>query len=355
MQTTMRGLVKEVAGPGDLVYHDDLPIPVIGDDEVLVKVHCTAICGSDIHMLDWDEWSRKRLHPPVILGHETAGDIVAVGKHVADRKIGDRVSVETHISCGECYFCRNNMPHICSNMVNFGVAVDSAFAEYFKIRSDCTFLLDDGISYEAACMFEPMGAGVHGVEAAEVQDKVVLVSGCGAIGLTAISACKVFGARYVIACDLLDSRLELAREMGADAVFNSSKVTVHEEVRRLTDGHGCDAAIDITGAEVAINSALKSLRAAGKLVCVGLPSKPITLEDMADDLVYREITLTGVSGRLIWDTWTDFGTVMKSPYYKLEKLIGGRFSLEDYETAFRQVRDGVPGKVLLYPQGVSSK
>ena len=349
MKETMRGLVKEIAAPSGLVYHNALPIPQIEEDEVLIKVRCTAICGSDIHMMEWDEWSQKRLIPPVILGHETAGTIVAVGAKVTDRKVGDRVSVETHIPCGECYFCKNGMPHICNNIKLFGVTENGAFAEYTKVRSDVTFLLDDDLTDEAACMFEPMGAGVHGVEAARVEGKVVLVSGCGPIGLTAVSASKTFGAKMVIACDLLEARLEVAKDMGADVVLNSGRCNVAEEVKKLTDGLGADAAIDVTGAEAAINAALKSVRAAGRVVCVGLPTKPVTLTDMTDDLIYREVELTGVSGRKIWDTWENFAKVLKGPYFKLEKMIGGKFALEDFSRALEEIHKGTPGKMLIYP------
>ena len=348
MSKTMRGLVKERAEPCGFVYRTDLPIPEIKDDEVLIKVRCSAFCGTDMHILEWDEWSRRRVKPPFIPGHETAGDIVAVGSKVTERKVGDRVSCETHISCGECWFCRNGLPHICKNTKLFGVTQDGAFAEYAKIRWDCTYLLDDGISYEAACMFEPMGAGVHGVESAEVEGKTVLVSGCGPIGLTAISACKVFGAKQVIACDLIDGKLEVAKTMGADVVINSGKCDLVAEVLRLTDGVGVDAAIDITGAGAAINAALKSVRAAGRIVCVGLPSREVTM-DLTEDLIYREVTMTGVSGRRIWGTWDSFAKVMKSPYYKIENVMGGRFPLEKIDEAVAQIRAGVPGKMLLYP------
>ena len=231
----------------------------------------------------------------------------------------------------------------------YGCTQNGAYAEYEKIRADCTFLLDDSISYEAACMFEPMGAGIHGVEAAQVDGKVVLVSGCGPIGLTAISGCKTFGATKVIACDLIDDKLTIAKELGADVVFNSGSCDLVAEVKKLTDGIGVDVAIDITGAAAAINNDLKCIRAAGRMVCVGLPTKPVTLVDMADDLIYREIELTGVSGRKIWDTWEDFAKVMKSPYYKMDRVIGGRFPMKDFEKAIEQIRSGVPGKMILYP------
>jgi len=193
-----------------------------------------------------------------------------------------------------------------------------------------------------------MGAGVHGVEAAEVAGKAVLVSGCGPIGLTAVAACKTFGARLVIACDLIDERLESAKGMGADVVFNSHHCDLYEEIMKLTDGIGVDAAIDITGAGEAIRTALRSVRAAGRLVGVGLPTKRVEL-DLANDLIYREVEFTGISGRKIWETWEDFAKVMNGPYYHLDTVMGRRFPLEDYEEAFACMERGEPGKVLLYP------
>ena len=347
MNKTMCGIVKETAGKG-LVYKTDLPIPEINDDEILIKVKAAAVCGTDAHIYDWDKWSQLRVTPPVIIGHEVAGDVIAVGKNVADCKIGDRVSVESHIPCGECWFCKNNLAHICKNVQLFGVTQQGAFAEYAKVRSDCAFHLDDDITYEQACMFEPMGAGVHGVEAAEVEGKTVLISGCGPIGLTAITAAKVFGAKMVIACDLIDEKLEIAKEMGADIVLNSGKCDIVAEIKRITNGIGVDAAIDITGAPKAINSALKSVRAAGRMVGVGLPSSEVTL-DLTEDLIYREVQFTGISGREIWRTWEDFAKVMKDPRYKMERIMGHKFKMEDFEKAFEEIRNGVPGKMILYP------
>lgn len=344
----MCGYLKETAAPGAFVYHEDLPIPELSDDEVLIRVRCAALCATDLHIIEWDGWSQKWAKPPVIPGHEMSGEIVAVGRSVQTRKVGDRVSCDSHIPCGTCWFCQNGLPHICKNLQLFGVNVPGAFAEYAKLPADCTFLLDDAISYEAACLFEPMGAGVHGVESAQVAGKTVLVSGCGPIGLTAVSACKTFGAKLVIACDLLENRLHDALDMGADVIFNSTQCDLPAEVLRLTDGIGVDVAIDITGAADAIRNGLKSVRAAGRMVCVGLPSQPVSL-DLANDLIYREIELTGISGRKLWDTWTDFATVMKGPYFKLDKVLGERFALKDLPLAVERARAGVPGKMLLCP------
>lgn len=349
MKKTMCALVKEASAPGDLVYRTDLPVPQPGDDEVLIRVHCTAICGTDLHIMEWDGWSQRHVRAPLIPGHETAGDIVAVGKNVTQRKVGDRVSCESHIPCGSCYFCKHGLAHICKHTELFGVSVAGAFAEYAVIRWDNTFLLADDLSYEEACMFEPMGAGVHGVESAQVEGKTVLVSGCGPIGLTAISACKTFGARLVIACDLLDGRLNDALEMGADVALNSGRCDLPAEILQLTDGIGVDAAIDVTGAAGAIRSGLKSVRAAGRMVCVGLPGKEVEL-DLTNDLIYREVELTGISGRKIWETWEDFAKVMEGGYFKMEKVMGGRYPLRDIGRALADIRGGASGKALLYPQ-----
>jgi len=344
---SMCGIVKEQKGVG-LVYKTDLPIPQIGPDEILIKVKAAALCGTDLHIYDWDAWSQLRVDPPVVIGHEIAGDIVEIGENVTDCKVGDRVSVESHIPCGECWFCKNDLAEICKNVKLFGVSVPGGFAEYAKVRSDCAFHLDDDISYEHACMFEPMGAGVHGVEAAHVEGKTVLVSGCGPIGLTAITAAKVFGAKMVIACDLIDEKLVIAKEMGADIVLNSGKCSLPDEIKKLTDGIGVDAAIDITGSGAAINAALKSVRAAGRMVCVGLPSKEVTM-DLTEDLIYREVEMTGISGRRIWGTWESFAKVMKDPRYKIERIIGHEFAMKDFEKAIAEVRRGIPGKMILKP------
>lgn len=345
----MRGLRKETRAPGPFVLRDDLPIPEIGDDDVLIRVRCTALCGTDIHIMDWDDWSKLHTAPPVTPGHETAGDIVAIGRNVTDRRVGDRVSCESHIACGSCWFCKNGLAHICRDLELFGCSVDGAFAEYARIPARATYLLPDDISYEAACMFEPMGAGVHGAEAAQPEGKTVVVFGCGPIGLTAVSACKTFGAKTVIAADLLDERLENARKMGADHAFNSESCDLVREVLGMTDGIGADAVIDVTGAPSAIHSAFRCVRAAGRVVSVGLPGKPIEL-DLTNEIAYREVVYTGVSGRRIWQTWENFARVLSGPYYQLDCVMGGRYALEDFDRAVEDFRRGIPGKKLIYPR-----
>ena len=348
MTGTMRGICKTRPAPG-AEYRTDIPIPQITENQVLMKVHATAICGTDLHICNWGDYAANRMKDlPMVFGHETAGEIVAVGKNVTGWKIGDRISVETHIPCDECFQCGIGNRHICENMKLFGVTEPGAFAEYAPVPKECIVRLDDGLSYEQGAMLEAMGAGVHGVEKADVKGKTVLVSGCGPIGLMVVGACRAHGAKRVIACDLFDEKLERAKAMGADDVVNSGREDVVEAVRRLTGGSGADAAIDITGNGQAIETGLKALRKAGILVSVGLPNGKVVL-DLTEDIIYREIVYTGVSGRRMFETWEDCMQILRTPGFSLEPVIGGIYKLEAFEDALAAIRSGVPGKMILVP------
>lgn len=349
MTGTMHGICKMTAGPG-FEYREDIPIPQIKDNEVLLKVHATAVCGTDVGIDMWNEYTQLRMkNLPMVFGHETAGEIVEVGKDVKGYAVGDRISVETHIPCNECYQCKIGNRHICDNQKVFGVTDPGAFAEYAAVPQDCIVKLDDAITYKMGAMLEPMGAGVHGVEVADVKGKNVLVSGCGPIGLMAIGACKVHGANKIIACDLIDEKLELAKKMGADLVVNSGKQDLIEFVRANTDGRGgADAAIDVTGAGRAIVAALRSVRKAGIMVSVGLPNGEIPI-NLTEDIIYREIIYTGVGGRLMFETWEDCMEILKSPDFHLEYAIGGEYPMKDLRKALDDMAAGVPGKMILIP------
>ena len=345
MSDTMFGLKKEQKGTCAPVWHDDLPIPEPKDDEVLVKVNRAALCGTDIHIIDWDKWSRIWVKPPVIMGHEACGEVVLAGKNVTDRKPGDRVAFESHIPCGKCPMCVSGKSNMCMNMSLFGVGRDGAFAEYVAAPEKITYKLTDDISDDVGCLFEPMGSGIRGVEKAEVEGKNVLVSGCGAIGLTVIAGAKTFGAEKVIACDILPERLKDAEKMGADITVNSSETDIISFCRDLTGGLGVDAAIDVTGAPPAIVNGIKALKNGGRLVGVGFPSGEVGL-DLTNDVYYREVEITGVCGRRIWETWDNFAKVMRSPYFDASVIIGGTYALHDFEKAVEAYRAGVPGKKL---------
>ena len=285
---------------------------------------------------------------PMVFGHETAGEIVEIGKNVTGYRLGDRISVETHVPCNHCWQCRNGNPHICENQHVFGVTDPGAFAEYAPVHKDCIVRLKDDISYEMGAMLEAMGAGVHGVEVAQVRGKRVLVSGCGPIGLMTIGACKAHGASQVIACDLIDEKLEIAKAMGADITVNSREVDLPAFVRSQTDGVGADAVIDITGNPHAIRAGLKAVRKGGIFVSVGLPDGEVGI-NLTEDIIYREVIYTGVSGRLMFETWEDCMNILQSPGFSLEPVVGGIYPFRDFEKAMDALKQGVPGKMILVP------
>lgn len=344
----MRALCKTKPEPGAELLRD-LPEPELKPDEVLMKVRSTAVCGTDVHIYHWAEYARNRIHTfPFIFGHETCGEIVQTGSEVTDFRPGTRISLETHIPCGHCYPCRHGQPHICENMDVFGVTYPGAFAEYARVPSQVIFPLSDEISDDEGAMLEPMGVAVHGVERAEVNGKTVLVNGCGPIGLMAVGAAKAHGASLVIASDLFDHKLKLAEEMGADAVVNSWNADVPALCRDLTHGVGVDAVIDIAGVKSSITAGLRALHKGGTMVSVGLPDGEIPI-DLTEDIIYREIVYTGVSGRLIFDTWKDCLQILKTPGFSLKPAMGEVFSLDDWEDAFLAIKDGKPGKMILHP------
>lgn len=348
MTGTMRGICKMRPGAG-AEYREDLPIPQISDDQVLIKVHATAICGTDLHLYHWNEYAQKRMTDlPMVFGHETAGEIVEIGKNVTGYQLGDRISVETHVPCNHCWQCRNGNPHICENQHVFGVTDPGAFAEYAPVHKDCIVRLKDDISYEMGAMLEAMGAGVHGVEVAQVRGKRVLVSGCGPIGLMTIGVCKAHGASRIIACDLIDEKLEIAKTMGADLTVNSRDTDLPAFVRSQTDGVGADAVIDITGNPHAIRAGLKAVRKGGIFVSVGLPDGEVGI-NLTEDIIYREVIYTGVSGRLMFETWEDCMNILQSPGFSLEPVVGGIYPFRDFEQALDALKQGVPGKMILVP------
>lgn len=346
-QKTMFGIYKTKPEPG-AEYRTDLPIPEVGENDVLVRVKAAAICGTDLHILPWSPWAAARLSLPMVFGHEFAGEIVEVGGKVKDFKVGDRVAGETHIPCNNCLQCRTNNRHICENMKIIGVQAPGAFSEYISMPQDCAYLLPDDISYEMGAMLEPMGVGVHGVSVAKVKDKVVAIYGCGPIGLMAIGAAKVWGAKKIYAVDVFDDKLDVAKVMGADILLNSKNTDPVAAIKADTDGAGAEIVIDYTGSGPAILSGFASLRKGGTFVMVGLPSKELTM-DFSDNIIYKEAIVIGVTGRRMYETWDECREILAAPGFSLEPVVGGVFPLKDYQKAFDALAEGKPGKMLLIP------
>ena len=346
MKDTMYGLVKAVPAPGAEIQ-ENLPIPSVGSRDILVRIQASAICGTDQHIMDWTDYAQKRLTLPMVFGHEFSGDVVAVGEQVTEVAIGDRVAGETHIPCNHCAMCKNDQRHICENMKIIGVQAPGAFSEYISFPVDCAFKLPAGFDYKVGALLEPMGVAVHGVDCAKVAGKTVVINGCGPIGLMAVGAAKAWGAKAVIALDVVDAKLDVAREMGADYICNSAASDSISLVHSVT-GAGADVASDYSGVIPAIRSLFRMIRKGGTIVMVGLPNNPIQL-DLTEDVIYKEATIIGSTGRLMYRTWEQCVDLISSGAFHIEPVIAGTYDLRDYEKAFAAIKAGVPGKMLLIP------
>ena len=347
-EKTMFGVYKEGPVPG-AVYRTDLPVPAVGPNDILVRVRAVAICGTDLHILPWTDYAAARVPVPMVFGHEFSGDIVEVGSDVKDFKPGDRVAGETHIPCNDCYQCKTDNRHICDNMKIIGVHVPGAFAEYISFPQDCAYKIPDDVSYEKGAMLEPMGVAVHGVSAAKVQDKNVLIYGNGPIGLMAVGVTKVWGAKKIVSVDLFDEKLALAKKMGADVLLNANEADVPQEVFKAFGGVGADIVMDFTGNVHAILDGFKALRKGGTFIQAGLLSEPLVL-DLNENVIYKEAIVIGVTGRLMYETWRECDEILTTTDFDLTPVIGGIYPLKEYEKAFDDIFAGKPGKMLLIPE-----
>lgn len=343
----MRGIVKKDPAPG-AVWAEDLPVPEVGDRDILIRVKAAAICGTDLHIFDWTPWAHTRLKLPMVFGHEFAGGVVAKGAGVRRFEVGQRVAGETHIGCENCYQCLTGNMHVCESMKIIGVHVPGALADYIAIPESCAWELGDDVTYEQGALLEPMGVAMHCIQVAPVGGKDVVLLGCGPIGLMAAGIAKAQGANQIISSDIVDAKLEIAKTMGATITVNSAREDLEEVVMEATGGRGADVVIDYSGSGIAIAGGLKCLKLGGTMVLVGLPDKPVAL-DLVDGIIYREATLIGVTGRRMYDTWFECEKLLKSGKIDLAPIVGGKYDMKDYEKALKAIKDGVPGKMLLIP------
>lgn len=346
---TMVAVVKAQAAPGLALA--EVPVPEIGDDDVLVRVRAVSICGTDLHIRRWDTWASGRLRPPLVVGHEMCGEVVAVGARVREVAEGDFVSAESHIVCGVCFQCRTGNAHICQNTRILGVDTDGVFAEYVRIPATNAWKNPPSMPWELAALQENFGNSVHTALSLDARGKVVLVTGCGPVGLMAIPVLRAVGARVVLATDISSYRLELARRMGADLALDPSSDDVEATVREQTGGLGVDALLEFSGAAAAIRQGLHLLRDGGEVALLGIPDRPIQL-DWAADLVFKGITLRGIVGRRMWDTWYSIRELLHGGLVDLSPVVTHRFALTDFEQAMDTMQGGQSGKVVMYPHGI---
>lgn len=346
MSGKMKAVVKVHGAPGAELAEVDIPTP--GPNEVLIKVLATSICGTDVHIYNWDPWAQGRIRTPQILGHELAGEVVEIGADVTSIAVGDYVSAETHIVCGTCYQCRNDMAHICANLKILGVDRDGCFAEYVTIPAINAWRMDRRIPPEVASMQDPFGNAVHTALAGDLAGASVLVLGCGPTGLAAIGIARACGAAPVIATDVIDYRLDLAYRMGATAALNPASEDVLALVHDLTRGTGVDVVMEMSGHPAAIKLGFNALRNGGQLTILGIPSRPVEL-DLARDIVFKEARVVGITGRLMFKTWYQADALLRNGLVDLKPIVTHRLPLEDFDTGMELMNSGRCGKVVLYP------
>jgi len=339
----MKALIKDKPTRGATLT--DLPVPRIGENDLLVKVQAAAICGTDIHIYQWSEFASSRVKLPFLFGHEFSAEVVEVGKNVTHFKKGDRVAAETHIPCGHCFQCTTGLQHVCKDMKIIGVHTPGAFADYAVLPAVCAWKLDPAISYEIGSTLEPFGIGVHALSKTKPAGKKVIVFGCGPIGIYAQMVAKMSGAEYVIGVDITPERLDLARKMGTDFVLNAKEVDVVEEVSKISKGLGMDIVVELTGNKGIVNEASKTLRRGGDLVLVGLFSGSVEW-DLVNNVIYKEANVYGVTGRIMWDTWWTAQSILLSGKIDVAPVITNYFDLREFDKALQLAESATTGKIV---------
>jgi threonine 3-dehydrogenase len=337
----VKALVKSSARPGFELR--DVPVPTIREDEVLIRVRRAGVCGTDVHIYDWDAWAQGRVKPPIVVGHEFAGEVVDVGRLVTDVHDGDRVTAEGHIVDGRCLLCRTGNSHVCPYTRIIGVDRDGCFAEYIAMPATNVWHLDDDVSFDVGGIHDPMGNAFHTVLAAEIPGATVLVTGCGPIGIFAVGICRAAGASRIIASDVNDTRLALAKRMGAHDVVHPNEVEA--VVKRHTEGLGVDVVLEMSGVPSAIHQAFAFVRVGGRVQMLGIPSKKVDI-DLATEIIFKGLTVYGVVGRRMYDTWLMMTRFLRSGQFDPKPVITHRFPLEEFDDAIQAIKSGSAGKVI---------
>jgi threonine 3-dehydrogenase len=333
----------------------EIPVPQPGPGEILIRVEAASICGTDLHILNWDPWAAGRLkHLPMTFGHEIAGSVQATGSETHHLTPGAFVAAEGHVFCGFCRQCRAGRAHICENLRILGVDFDGGFADYVVLPERNAWEVDSRIPPEVASIHDPFGNAVHTVfihgGAEDVAASTVAVLGCGPIGLFAVGIVRAIGARQVIAVEPNEFRRGLAKQMGADQAVDPSQEDAVEAVRTATEGHGAEVVLEMSGVPKVIDQGTRMLSGGGRMALLGLPSGPVAL-DVTDQVIFKEARIFGVTGRELFRTWQQMTTLLATGMVDPTPVITHRFPLDRYEEAFEAAASGRAGKVILLPGG----
>ena len=338
----MKALVKSKSEPG--LWLEDIPEPTIGINDVLIRVSRTGICGTDLHIYEWDEWARTTIPVPMAIGHEFAGEIVDVGSNVNDFHPGEVVSGEGHVVCGRCRNCLAGRRHLCAHTQGVGVNRSGAFAEYIALPMSNIWKHDPLINREIAAIFDPFGNAVHTALSFPVLGEDVLITGAGPIGLMAIPVVRHAGARFVVVTDLNPYRLELARKMGATLAVDPREMPVAETQKQLGMQEGFDVGLEMSGNPAAFREMIANLSHGAKIALLGIPANEMAIN--WHDVIFNMLTIKGVYGREMYETWYKM-TVMLESGLDITPVITHRFSYCEFEKGFEAMRSGRSGKVIL--------
>ena len=345
---TMNALVNTTPGHAEI---QRVPIPSCGKGEVLVRVQSAALCGTDLHILEWDSWAQGAgLRLPFILGHECCGDVVSTGEDVSGLRAGDKVAVETHVPCGRCDRCLNGEQHICHNLTLFGIHMNGCFAEYAIVPAICIRKIPEAIDYDFGSLMEPIGTAFRAVFESHVGGCNVLILGYGPIGLFAVASAKTLGAHQVTACDVSASRLDIARRVGADRLLNPQETDIRALILNDTHSYGVDVIIEASGNAAALQESIRLLRKGGTVALIGLPGQPVAF-DIGKDIVFKEAKVTGFHGRRMFSTWSRVERLLSTNRLNVGPVMTHVLPLEQWREGVRLARLGEACKVIFHPAG----
>jgi threonine 3-dehydrogenase len=339
----MKALVKSKAEPG--LWLEEVPEPTIGINDVLIRVDRTSICGTDLHIWKWDEWARKTIPVPMVIGHEFVGEIVAVGSNVSDFYVGDIVSGEGHLVCGRCRNCLAGRRHLCANTLGIGVNRTGAFAEYIALPMTNIWHHDPAVPMDIAAIFDPFGNAVHSALSFPVLGEDVLITGAGPIGLMAAAVVRHAGARFVVITDVNPYRLELARRMNVTRALDVRTESIAEVQKELGMKEGFDVGLEMSGNPSAFRDMLANMAHGGRIALLGIPENDIAID--WHTVIFNMLTIKGIYGREMYETWYKM-TVMIQGGLDISSVITHRFHFTEYDKAFEVMLSGQAGKVILH-------
>ena len=336
----MRALVKKYDRPG--LWLSQVPEPAINGNEVLIRVHKAAICGTDVHIYNWNRWARETITVPLVIGHEFVGRIVAKGELVTRYAVGERVSAEGHVTCGVCRRCRGGLRHLCTQSIGIGVQRSGCFAEYLVVPADNVWPIPETISDDHAAVFDPLGNAVHTALSFDLVGEDVLITGAGPIGAMAAGICRMVGARYIVITDVNDYRLSIAARMGATRIVNVERESI-EAVMAELGMVGFDVGLEMSGHSAALGSMVVNMMHGGNIALLGIMegTPPFNF----NQIVFKGLTVKGIYGRRMFETWYKMTQLVKQGL-DLDAVITHRFPLEQYEAAFELINSGQSGKVI---------